>query len=75
VTGLPITITDQKEATVLGAAMFALKGAGVFASIAEAQEAMSVGETVVEPSADAAAYEALYQAYRSLPPLLEGHYR
>jgi L-fuculokinase len=75
VTGLPITITDQKEATVLGAAMFALVGGGVFGSVAQAQEAMSVGETVVEPSADAAAYEALYQAYRALPPLLEGYYR
>lgn len=75
VTGLPLTITEQKEATVLGAAMFALVGVGVFRSVGEAQEAMSVGESVVAPSAQSAAYQDLYRAYRSLPPALEGFYR
>ena len=75
VTGLPITITEQKEATALGAAMFAFVGAGVFASVAEAQAAMSVGESIVEPGPEASAYADLYAAYRALLPALEPHYR
>ena len=75
VTGLPITITEQKEATVLGAAMFAFIGAGVFASVAEAQDAMTVGEIIVEPSGNVAAYEELYQKYRSAPPALAEFYQ
>lgn len=74
VTGLPITITEQKEATVLGAAMFALVGAGVFESVSQAQDAMSVGEVLVEPGADAAAYADLYAQYRTVPPALQGFY-
>jgi L-fuculokinase len=75
VTGLPITITEQKEATALGAAMFAFVGAGVFSAVSEAQSAMSVGESTVEPGPDAAAYADLYAAYRALLPSLESHYR
>ena len=73
ITGLPITITEQKEATVLGAAMFAFLGAGVFSSVGEAQDAMTMGEMTVEPSGEAA-YEELYAKYRSAPPALEGYY-
>lgn len=75
VTGLPITITEQKEATALGAAMFAFVGAGVFASVSEAQDAMGVGESVIEPGPDAAVYQDLYARYRTAPAALEEFYR
>ena len=75
VTGVPVTTIAQREATVLGAAMFALVGAGTFASVAEAQSAMTSGVTVVEPSAERAAYDGLYERYRLAAPALEGFYR
>ncbi|MFQ6133553.1 MAG: FGGY family carbohydrate kinase [Armatimonadota bacterium] len=75
-TDLPVTTIAQRDATVLGAAMFALIGAGTFASVAEAQRAMTSGESVVEPSEDAAeAYADLYQRYRLAAPALEGFYK
>ena len=74
VTGLPITITEQKEATVLGAAMFAFVGGGTFADVAEAQNAMTVGEMTVEPSANSEAYQGLYEKYRIAAPELEAFY-
>ncbi len=74
VIGLPITITEQQEATALGAAMFAFVGGGVFENVAEAQSAMDVGETTIEPSDASAAYQPLYEKYRSAPPMLEGFY-
>ncbi len=74
VCGVPVITLRQKEATVLGAAMFAFTGAGVFASVEEAQGVQTV-ERAYEPSTDRAAYEPLYQRYRALPPALEGHFR
>lgn len=74
VTGLPVTITEQKEATVLGAAMFAFVGAGIYGSAAEAQDAMTLGEQVIEPSGNQAVYAPLYEKYRTAPAALEGFY-
>lgn len=74
VTGLPVTITEQKEATVLGAAMFAFVGAGVYASAAEAQDGMTLGEQVIEPSENQSVYEPIYKRYRMAPPALQGFY-
>jgi L-fuculokinase len=75
VTGLPVTTISQLEATVLGAAMFALVGAGRFSSVHEAQAAMASGETTTEPSAARSAYDELYARYRLAPPALEGFYK
>lgn len=74
VLGLPVIITEQQEATALGAAMFAFVGGGVFRSVAEAQAAMGVGEVKVEPTSAAVVYGELYERYRSAPPVLEGFY-
>jgi len=74
VIGQPITITEQQEATAIGAAMFGFVGGGVFDDVAQAQQAMDVGEIVIEPSADVAAYQRLYEGYRGAPPALEGFY-
>ena len=75
VTGLPVTTIDCEEATVLGAAIFAFVGAGVFEGPSEGQAAVRLRETVIEPRPDADQYEALYRAFRALPPALEGFYR
>ncbi len=72
VSGLPVTVIAQKEATVLGASRFALLGAGVFGSLEEAQAALILDETVYQPSAAQAEYEGLYQRFRGLPEALSG---
>lgn len=74
VTGLPVVTIAQKEATVLGAALFAFVGAGVYSSVAEGQEAVRSGEEVVEPGPDRAAYDELYQRYLQVPAALKGFY-
>lgn len=74
VCNMPVTIIEQKEATVLGAAMFAFVGAQVFDTIAEAQAQM-IGETVVyEPSENGPIYNELFEAYATLPAALAGFY-
>jgi L-fuculokinase len=74
VTGLPVVTIAQKEATVLGAALFAFVGAGFYASLAEAQEAVRAGEQVVEPGPDRSVYEELYERYLLAPPALQAFY-
>lgn len=73
-TGLPIITIEQKEATVLGAAMFAFVGAGEFGCLHQAQEAMTGGQVVTEPSKDRACYDALYGRYRQLLEDLSSFY-
>lgn len=65
-TGLPIVTIEQKEATVLGAAMFAFKGAGQFSNIGEAQQAMMGGQNTIEPSGEQTVYEDLYAKHRQV---------
>ena len=74
VTGLPVTTIEQKEATVLGAAICAFVGAGVYPSVASAQKAMKFRETRFRPSKQRAAYQELYRAYKALLPKLKPHY-
>ncbi|MGD8237593.1 MAG: FGGY family carbohydrate kinase [Armatimonadota bacterium] len=75
VTGLPVSTIRQKEATALGAALFAFVGAGTFASIDEAQQQVVTPQAVIEPSPDGlAAYSDLYAKYRQAAPALAGFY-
>ena len=74
VCGVPLVTIEQKEATVLGAAMFAFVGAGVYSSLDEARSAATV-ERVYEPGIDSPAYAPLYERYALLPPALEGFFR
>lgn len=74
VTGLPVATIEQKEATVLGAAMFAFCGAGCFSSLEEAQQALTGGAQVVQPAADRAQYDDLYARYHTALKALEGYY-
>jgi L-fuculokinase len=73
-TGLPIVTIDQKEATVVGAAMFAQLGTGTFGSLAEAQAAMTGGAVTVAPATDRDFAERLYARYRRALESLSGFY-
>ena len=72
ITGLPVTVIAQKEATVLGASRFALVGAGVFGDVAAAQAALELDETIYAPGHGHDVYEGLYQSFRELPVKLAG---
>jgi len=74
VTGLPVTTIEQKEATVLGAAILAFVGASVYPSVAAAQKAMKFRETTFRPSRQRDAYQKLYEDYKALLPKLKPHY-
>jgi len=74
VSGLPVVTTSQQEATVLGAALFALVGAGQFDSIQQAVGSIEMDETVYEPSAATEEYASLYQRYMEVPPTLKDYY-
>jgi L-fuculokinase len=74
VTGLPMITIEQKEATVVGAAMFAMLGAGVYSSLAEAQQHMTGAQTTVAPSADRGLYDEQYGKYRAALEALSGFY-
>ncbi len=74
VTGLPLTTIEQKEATVLGAAICAFVGTGVYASVQSAQEAMKFREATFRPSEQRDAYARLYADYKGVLPDLKRHY-
>jgi len=57
VTGLPVTVTEQKEATVLGASLFAFKGAGIYNSIEEAKKHFKFIEHLFRPSKNRKIYK------------------
>jgi len=74
VTGLPMITIEQKEATVVGAAMFAMLGAGVYFNLGEAQERMTGAQATVEPSADRGFYDEQYARYRRALESLSDYY-
>lgn len=75
VTGLPVTVTSGREATLLGAAMAGFVGAGVFASFEEAAEAVAGrDEATFTPSTDAARYRNLAARYAAVAPALQPVY-
>ncbi len=63
VTGLPIITTGHKEATVLGAAMFAFIGVREFKDIEQARENIDVGQEIIEPSVARDDYQGIYERY------------
>ncbi len=64
VTGLPAAVATTKEATVLGAAAFAFKGAGIFPSPEDFIAGVDLGEKVFEPSENADFYRQGYGDYQ-----------
>ncbi|ANU38141.1 FGGY-family carbohydrate kinase [Vibrio scophthalmi] len=47
--GIPVFVLDQAESTVIGAAMYAFFGAGIYTTPSEAQDKMKPGYTIVNP--------------------------
>lgn len=74
VTGLPVTTIARKEATVIGAALFAFTGAGIFGSVGEGLARFRLSEATLEPSGTRTLYEDLFAKYIRLPRALEGFY-
>jgi L-fuculokinase len=74
VCGLPVMVTERRDATVVGAAVAAWVGAGRFASMREGQAQVPVPSHVVEPSAEAGAYDALCERHRGIAPALKAFY-
>ncbi|MDX8338899.1 L-fuculokinase [Draconibacterium sp. IB214405] len=64
VCNLPIQLVDQKETTVLGAALFVFAGCGVAASPREARKAVDYKPQVVLPSDDQQTYDRLYHEFK-----------
>ncbi|NIA67717.1 xylulose kinase [Pelagibius litoralis] len=66
-TGKPVLVSDTVEASALGAGMIAAFGAGWYASIVEAAEAMTGTTEVVEPNSNSRKdYQELLEIYRGL---------
>lgn len=75
VTGLPVSVTSQREATLLGAAMAGFVGAGVFTSLEEAAGVVAARDEVTfEPSTDTARYQDLFARYAAVAPALQPIY-
>ncbi|MDR1414183.1 MAG: ribulokinase [Odoribacteraceae bacterium] len=72
VLGMPIKVLKSDQACALGASMFAATAAGVYASVLDAQRAMSPGfERVYHPDAALReVYDKLYLKYRDIGNVL-----
>lgn len=67
----PIVLAGSNEATALGAGVLAAVGAGLYASTAQAAEAMTKVGKRYEPQAHTrATYDALFGVYRQIYPAL-----
>ncbi len=71
VSGIPIHLTEVADAPALGSAVLAAVGAGDFADIPSAADAMVHPSRTIEPSsARHASYRELFAVYRSMYPRL-----
>ena len=77
VLNMPIEVVQSEQAVALGAGMFGAIAAGVYTSVAEAQEKMGSGfsKTYTPNPENAAKYAKLYEKYQQLGTLLEEHLR
>ena len=67
----PIVVSPTSETALLGAAMLAGLGAGLYADLEEAKTIVREGAVVVHPEAEAAAvYSDLFPRYREAEELL-----
>ncbi|MBP8972267.1 MAG: xylulokinase [Anaerolineae bacterium] len=71
VLGVPLVVAEAIEGAAYGAALLAGVGGGVWPDVQTAAIAAVKTGARVEPGADAGAYEATYQLYRDLYPLLK----
>lgn len=69
--GVPIEVPDVQEATALGAALLAGIGAGLYVDEADAlRQTYRIGQRVEPDSSTRACYDAGFQAFKQLYPLL-----
>ncbi len=64
--GIPVKVVKQKETTVLGAALFALAGAGIYSSADEARSHVAYATEDYIPTEDREIYEELYNDYLTI---------
>ncbi len=60
---VPIQLIDQKETTVLGAALFTFTGAGIYDSPEEARQQIDYQPEKIMPSKNTSTYNDLYHAH------------
>ncbi len=65
VCNIPIELIEQKETTVLGAAMFVFAGAGIYNSPEEARSHIVYNPILIEPSDNCDKYNEYYIKYRT----------
>lgn len=73
VCNLPIVLIDQKETTVLGAALFVFAGAGCASNVQEARKNIPYNPHIIKPSENVEVYENLYQKYVAFKDRLKSH--
>jgi len=73
---MPIKVAVSEQACALGAAMFASVASGIYATLPEAQQAMSSGfDAVYYPRPDIACiYETLYKKYQQAGGFIENEF-
>ncbi len=73
VLNMPIEVAESEQACALGAGMFGAVAAGVYGSVAEAQEKMGSGfsQTYTPNPENAVKYEKFYKKYQRLGKTLE----
>lgn len=64
--GIPVRIIQQKETTVLGAALFALTGIGHYSSAMEARSRIKYTGETFAPGEDSILYNQLFREYANL---------
>ena len=64
VTNKPVQLIDQKETTVLGAALFGFVAAGIYKDAEEARNQIDYSPEVVQPSENKSKYEELEKTFR-----------
>jgi len=74
VTGLPILVTRFSEMTILGAALTALVGSGVFKTIEEALKSLEWGLRTFNPSVHREVYTRYYSIYKDILKALKPYY-
>lgn len=63
--GVPVKLINQKETTVLGAALFAMAGAGLYKDADEARSMINYGGETYDP-VNKDAYEGVYDRFKTL---------
>ncbi len=74
VTNLPIRLTRQVENTVVGAAIFAFIGAGLYRDYGQAVRNIDFFREEIHPSPGREVYDELYDRFREIGPALKGFY-